>query len=1079
LERSFYKAALLLVCLCLSSSACPARAADGFPSAIKIVAPDGRSTKIYSRPDIRSEMLDTAFHNEILEVIGFKDGFVEVRLPEKKVPGFVLKADTAPFETPAKEAGFPVWIPLTILAILALGAGAFVWWRSRNKKEVAQHAAAISLSIKKAEDFFRSGDYMPAIREFNRYVSLQGGELRNPDVHRRLAVCYQKIGDINEAARAWEKMRSLGGIKSVDDHALGVELMIALGREAEAAEIYERLLEGESSEEKCQDIHKKLFELYRRLKEPAKVISHAAELIAMNDNQSEVVIQTVNLLMEERRTDLALEANHKDLIKAICAEFMEEKNMSAEAARIYLKCLEYDRTDQGLHRLLSEIYAQAGDFRRAVSELTILHQLDKEQSDQYMERAARLYVENAKVQDALTEGNPLIIKKIAQIFLARSEVNPDAVATYERVLEFQPKAVGINKMLSTVYLTRGDLDKYMAKLRLLHEIDGSNQDYLSDLAQCVIDNDLIDETIREGNRDLNSKILKQLIKRGVHNDKAVALFEKLLKFESSNVLIRRALANAYERRGELDKALDQFLALVQLRPDDEELIEKVSTMAVELDLLEKIGECGHGKLLAATALKAVERGCDGPECRKLLERVMANNPSEMRVRSYLSAMPGPSAPPPETAPLRDASPTPAPEPSTPSVSPEPAKPRKEPKAATKKVKTKPLKKEAPAAASVPTPPLPVPEPPETISDPMHRAPEQAAPVQEPATAPTPEHPSPPEPRPSQAEARAQFVQLTDASIPFEEKAITTFVSGYDQRKMSQYRPEELFFPAAGGLAYKDLDVLSVDGWGGFFVGVEVNTGRRVLMRIFSKELLDFSLMKDFVEQVSEVGFNMNHDAILPVEDAVTAADRRVAFVHPFCPQTLEQAVATAGLLDLDRMLSLVEKIIDAVAFAHHYKGVDGKLRRTYHLHLQPSQVLVDQNMTECKIAGFGYSQIYRNLTRAGKARWLEPAMNPATMPPEFFRSRSGSVKERAADVYSLGVLIHWAVTGEYPFEGPTLEDFKFQHTKIFAAPPRLINPSVPDWLEPIILGCLEKDPSQRWSSVSEIRQAFDSGNRST
>ena len=58
-------------------------------------------------------------------------------------------------------------------------------------------------------------------------------------------------------------------------------------------------------------------------------------------------------------------------------------------------------------------------------------------------------------------------------------------------------------MMSTVYLTRGELQKYMAKLRLLHELDGANHDYLTDLARCVIDNDLIEKTLKEGNQELN------------------------------------------------------------------------------------------------------------------------------------------------------------------------------------------------------------------------------------------------------------------------------------------------------------------------------------------------------------------------------------------------------------------------------------------------------------------------------------------------------------------------------------------------------------------------------------------------
>jgi len=105
-------------------------------------------------------------------------------------------------------------------------------------------------------------------------------------------------------------------------------------------------------------------------------------------------------------------------------------------------------------------------------------------------------------------------------------------------------------------------------------------------------------------------------------------------------------------------------------------------------------------------------------------------------------------------------------------------------------------------------------------------------------------------------------------------------------------------------------------------------------------------------------------------------------------------------------------------------------------------------------------------------------MNPCAMPPEFFRSKAGTIRERSADIYSLGVLIYFVATGEFPFEGPTVEDYKFQHNKIFAAPPRLIDPTVPDWLEPIILGCLEKDPEKRWDSVMEIRHALNRGMQS-
>ena len=105
-------------------------------------------------------------------------------------------------------------------------------------------------------------------------------------------------------------------------------------------------------------------------------------------------------------------------------------------------------------------------------------------------------------------------------------------------------------------------------------------------------------------------------------------------------------------------------------------------------------------------------------------------------------------------------------------------------------------------------------------------------------------------------------------------------------------------------------------------------------------------------------------------------------------------------------------------------------------------------------------------------------MNPATMPPEFFRARTKGVRERSSEVYSLGALLYFMVTGEYPFEGPSFDDYKFQHTRIMATPPKLSNPNLPDWLDQLILCCLEKEPENRWDGVLELEDEFNRGLKS-
>ncbi|MBI5250537.1 MAG: tetratricopeptide repeat protein [Desulfomonile tiedjei] len=1069
---------MLAVCVIsqIWSAATPARASEQFPEGVIVDAPDGLSTPIYAQTSPGSDLLGIALQGDILETLGVAGDYVQVRLPaDKKVSGYVLKAHTKPW-VPPKKQGIPImYLMLGCLAILIGGAVAFFVLRARKSQEAVHHAASIPASIKRAEELYRAGDYGEAIREFKSYIELQGGEVRNPDVYRRLTVCYQNTNEIKEAARSWERMRSLGGLKNLDDYTLGVELMSSLGKEAEAAEIYEQLLQHESDEDKRCEIHRKLFDIYRRIKNGDKLVHHAMKLKFLGTADTNIVPDTIHFLIAEGQTDVAIESNNKELVGGIASEFMEDKLKSPEAGRIYLKALEYDRTDQRLHRILANIYNESGDLKRAVSELTILHQLDKEQPDIYMDEAAKLYVENGRVSDAIAEGNPLIIKKIAQMYLARSEVNPDAVAVYEKVLEFQPKAVGINRMLSTVYLTRGDLDKYMDKLRLLHEIDGSNHDYLSDLAKCIIDNDMIDETIKEGNRDLNAKIVKQLIKRGTATDKAVSLLEKLVKFEPENAILRGALVRAYERRTDPKKAFHHVLQLIKQKSDDTEFAEKAAILALELNSLDELVGLGSPQTIVFAAREIVKKQLTGQVVEQILTQAVQEAPRDPGIAGYLKGLKQAQAP--------DAKPKPQAEPA-PSARPEPKPERTAEVKPPTKSEAKIQKPDRPATADASKPDMKR-TPPKEAKSPGSKhekgikqllpKKEKSAPEKKPPPGDSEKKSKRPEAAPIAPQSSAQIVRVMDEFLT-EDRAVTTFVSGHDRgRTGREFNREDLLLPTAGGLAYKEMEVLVTDGWGNIHVGMEVNTGRPVLIRVFRKGLLESPALNEFISDISELGFNTVHDNILPLEEIVHGPGAVAGLVHPFFSRTLEGVMRDKKRPDLAVRLELIAKLVDGMAYAHNYTGVDGKLRRTFHLQLQSNLIFVSDDYRRLQIGGLGHSQAYRNITRGKQSRWQEPGMNPVFMPPEFFRSKGTNIKERAVDVYSLGILIYFMATGEYPFDGPALDDYKFQHIRIFAAPPRLIDPTVPDWLEPIILGCLEKEPDKRWTSISEIQQAFNRG----
>lgn len=1019
---------LIISCLCAAwAGNGQAQGDKTFPEAVKIEAPDHLSTNILGAPRRGADVLAIALHGDVLEVVGREGDYYRVRIPEQMNFGFVLQSHTAPWRLPrAMGPNWPLILAGVALLVALLAVVGFVQLRARRAKRAEDRAASTSAAIRNAEESFRAGDYAQAIQEFIEYLALQGGDIRNPDVYRRLAVCYYKTDQLREAAQCWEKMRALGGLKGAEDHALGVDLMNALGRQEEAAAIYEQLLQGPIDEETSLDIRRKLIDIYRSQKQHRNYVKHVVEILESGRVDRTLIPSAAQFLISEGQTDLAVEASNKALIVATCEDFLEDRALTPEAERIYLKCLEYDRTDKRLHRILAQKYRQDNDYRRAVSQLTMLTQLDRQNAEEYTEEAAKVYIGSDKVAHALSEGNPQIIKKMAQQFLARSEVTPDAVATYEKVLEFHPRALGVNKMLATVYLTRGDLARYMEKLSLLHELDSANHDYLSDLAQCVIDNNLIEETIRQGNRELIVKILKQLVKREAYDDKAVHVLESVAKREPANPQIQRALAAAYARRGEPVKQLEHLLALSRLQPDDEEVARQATELAKAHNLPGLLSDKGGEEVSDAAAAKTAPRKAPKPP-RGEEQRIVAEPPSDA-AREDLT----------KREEMRtDRSATAAGEP-----------------------------KEAPALPTVSGGEAPR-QPsvhelgfPEILSgDPL---PEEIA---EPAPEPRPQEPAPP----AIGAVKAEIVEHQESvGRKLSEQPVTTFVSHSMRGPQIQYKDEELFKPSTGGLAYKSLRVLRTDGWGSWRLGVEVNTGDEYLIRDFSKGFLSPEQLRQFLGQVADVAFNIIHENILENEGEVIGPQRIRASIHPLYPLTLDDVMAPERRPDFAVRLRWIKGIVSGMAHAHNYIGLDGKYRRTLHLHLQPSTVLFQEDATTPKIANLGYNQSFRTFILAREPRWRDPGMAPAFMPPEFFRLKAPTAMEKAADIYALGAILYFVATGEYPFEGPSFEDYKFQQTRVFPAPPRLVNPEAPDWLDPLILGCLEKDPEKRWGSMNDV-----------
>ena len=81
--------------------------------------------------------------------------------------------------------------------------------------------------------------------------------------------------------------------------------------------------------------------------------------------------------------------------------------------------------------------------------------------------------------------------------------------------------------------------------------------------------------------------------------------------------------------------------------------------------------------------------------------------------------------------------------------------------------------------------------------------------------------------------------------------------------------------------------------------------------------------------------------------------------------------------------------------------------------------------------------------------------------------------DHRSDLYSLGVVAFFAVTGRLPFDAPSAGAVMAMH--LTQAPPAVasIRPDLPQALSAAIDRCLEKDPASRFESGEALAAALD------
>jgi len=178
---------------------------------------------------------------------------------------------------------------------------------------------------------------------------------------------------------------------------------------------------------------------------------------------------------------------------------------------------------------------------------------------------------------------------------------------------------------------------------------------------------------------------------------------------------------------------------------------------------------------------------------------------------------------------------------------------------------------------------------------------------------------------------------------------------------------------------------------------------------------------------------------------------------------LDHLVETHGPMPTERAVHVLLQICASLDEAHH--------RGLIHRDIKPANIYLCRLGREddfVKVLDFGLVKPKSDAGSLAVTAQGTFAGTPAFIAPEVVVSES-EVDARA-DIYSLGCVAYWLLTGKFIFDTTSGVKMVFEHVHSRPPPPSSrTDRKIPEELERIVLQCLEKDPADRPASCETLR----------
>src|SRR5579863_4769 len=183
-------------------------------------------------------------------------------------------------------------------------------------------------------------------------------------------------------------------------------------------------------------------------------------------------------------------------------------------------------------------------------------------------------------------------------------------------------------------------------------------------------------------------------------------------------------------------------------------------------------------------------------------------------------------------------------------------------------------------------------------------------------------------------------------------------------------------------------------------------------------------------------------------------------------ETLAERLRCCGSMTAAEALPIVQQMAAALSAAEGAGIVHRDFKSQNVILVEPEDA---SPPVRAVVTDFGLARFAAGAAETSQSSLGDFAGSPFYMAPEQVE---GGEVTAATDVYALGVVMYEMMTGTLPFAGDSPLEAAVKRLKESPLPPRALVPDLDARWEQVILRCLERDPSRRFSSAAEVARSL-------